>query len=195
MENRISVKRHGFLGPITALCWNISGNLVLCGRGSSILALNTSRRILASLELFESSRIHGIKMADTRPQERADTRDPRRPLQGHIVVAHGDKNVVFAELSIGGPECAPQFSFLGNLLDLDDWILDVQLIRDEESISRVNQRANPSGNGWSRVAIGFAHNIVQIWRWASKERIQVKYNTSITDNHSSGCAFKSSRFL
>ena len=166
MENLISIERHGFLGPVTALCWSSSGNFVLCGRGSSMLVMDTSRRILASTEVFESSRIHGIKLEESLNGSGSVDSEGAN-YNKMIVVAHGDKNVVVSELKISTDGI--RLSHLNALVDLDDWVLDVQLLRD-----CADEQSTPCTIGWGRVAVGFAHNFVEIWRWASGERLQVE---------------------
>ena len=176
----VSIERHGFLGPVTALCWSSCDKYVLCGRGTSLLAITPSRRIVSSIEAFESSRVSGIKseLEDRTYQgERDCSSHSKTSLQSTIVVAHGDKNVMISRLEAINESKTPRFTFLIDLLDLDDWILDVQLIKDSSkllsSLPDPIHRRQPFSTDWGRLAVGFAHNFVEIWQWASRERLQV----------------------
>jgi hypothetical protein len=171
----IGIERHGFLGPVTALCWSHCGGFVLYGRGASILAIETNRRIFASFDAFESNRVHGIK-SEVEPLISCSDSEPndRRTL----VVVHGEKQVTIARLVNSSSNTSPsKFIRLTDLWGLDDWVLDVQLLKSLDADSPVYQSLNPDsqapGTAWSLLAIGYAHNFVEIWRWASRERLQV----------------------
>ena len=139
------------------------------------MAIETSRRIFASFEAFESTRIHGIK---TEIEPVVSCSDSEQNVQGTIIVVHGEKQVTIARLDIASSnKGTAKFIRLTDLWALDDWVLDVQLLKSRDDKATAYLSPNPESSAprtaWSLLAIGYAHNFVEIWRWPSRERLQV----------------------
>jgi len=171
--------RQGFCGPVTALCWVPGAEVLLTGRGTDVLAARVAgsqQQRVGTLRLFATGRVHGIR--------------GRAGSGGVLIAAHSEKNVTIAELTAGAdaertlPAAAPGACVLARLWGLDDWVLDVRFLSapgcasaddsDSAGAGAAVQDGGEAGgeHGWRWLAVGFAHNTVDIWDWKRGARVR-----------------------
>jgi len=174
-DGETTFEKQGFCGPVTALCWVPGADVLLTGRGTDVLAARVAgsqQRQLGVMRLFVNGRVHGIK-------GRVPAADPARLL----IAAHAEKNVTLAELAVcsaGARDAgamAPAARVIARLWGLDDWVLDLQLLRGpgRQLAGEVEAEGETTSAGteeWGFLAVGFAHNTVEIWNWQRQMRVR-----------------------
>ena len=172
----------GFCGPVTALCWVPGAEVLLSGRGTDVLAARVAgsqQQRLGALRLFATGRVHGIC--------------GRMGTGCVLVAAHSEKNVTVAELSASADaagdthSAAPGARVLARLWALDDWVLDIRFLcapglasahggtgadAGTGACAIVQGGAGAGDHGWRWLAIGLAHNTVEIWDWQRGVRVK-----------------------
>ena len=149
---RQGLQKEGFLGPVTALFWDSQEQVLLAGRGCDILIQNIDRVFLGSLRPFQNGRVHVLK---SRVQSGSSK---QRKL---VIAAASEKRVTVSEVEFSDESCKSlnRTATVGKLPLLGDWVLDLQMLRSEGPICQ------SSDSSWEMLAVGLAHNTVEIWNW------------------------------
>jgi hypothetical protein len=120
------------------------------------------------LRAFETGRVHGIKA-----QALAATASTQLAI---LVVCHSEKKITVASTTLGGNgggarevEGEVQCRVRSRMWDLDDWVLDAHLIRADRGVpAGGNSCEDALLEDWKYVAVGYAHNVVEIWEYGQQ---------------------------
>eukprot|EP00961_Rhodomonas_salina_P199996 2697740-Rhodomonas_salina.1 len=135
------VQKEGFLGPVTAMFWDSKEHVLLAGRGCDILILDFDRVCLGSLRPFQEGRVHVIK---------SQSRSNRKLL----VAASSEKHVTLSEVHFSDESQKTLLSkaTVGKLPLLEDWVLDLQLLRPSSD-------GGSDSSSWELLAVGLVSQL------------------------------------
>ena len=141
------------MAPVSALSFAFGAEVVLCGYGGYVFVYDTkTTHLMEQLEVLPTGCIHGLVV------------QPGTPPEGPCITAvFGQKHVAVVEISRQHSMDGVGHTFaLTMLMDLGtrkDWVHCVAWLSPDGGAHSAGRR------GCSRLAVGYAHNDMEMWDW------------------------------
>ncbi|KAL4169908.1 hypothetical protein KRP22_010819 [Phytophthora ramorum] len=147
----MTIKKQDFLGAVTLVAFSSNGSLLYVGVGPTIFLYSTATgELLGEHEVLTRGILHGCDVVEILGSSTAKVE--------FAGAFFGQKRVSCFHNLPQTPEAAQgieEFAVLGKPKVFCDWVFDVQLLADEFASGKESMKI--------LVAVGLAHNLVQIW--------------------------------
>ncbi|CAI5712248.1 unnamed protein product [Hyaloperonospora brassicae] len=145
------IKTREFLGAVTLLSFSSDGSLLYVGAGPAIFLYATSSgKLLSQHTVLPLGILHGCDIVQL----------PRATPESVVGVFFGQKRVsCFVDLpqTCDASRGIKELTALGRPKVFSDWVFDAHVLTDDDVVG-------PAKNTNVLVAVGLAHNLVQIWQ-------------------------------
>ncbi|CAM6110005.1 unnamed protein product [Calypogeia fissa] len=160
-QQQPSVSKGPYRGDVSALCLTSRRRLLLAGTGAQVLLYDLiTGLLLSSRNVFDGVRVHGIYSGPAFGKGK-DSLASQLAFKTFTIVIHGERRIKMFKMVWHLEEETPQLHSLGSLPRFSHWVMDVRILKEEETT--LESAIAADAKDLHLLAVGLSNNTMCIW--------------------------------